>query len=229
MRQHAATTAPRLRAPLPPPTGDEPCHSPGARPQMWTSATDHERDQAQQACRTCPAVEACLAWALDHPDSAGDGVWGATTAAHRAQLTRRHHPPRPPSLPPAPSERAQIVARLLDGHSAPDIHLAHPTVSLGTIVAIAATLPPPRPPPHRSPSPPTAACWAPSTGANGTTCRAYAPSRPPSGTPSTPSPPSEPRSTRPWPRHGVCRAGSAAGRASAATTSTPTNRCRVGC
>lgn len=42
---------------------------------------------ARQACRTCPFLRGCLAYALTH---GVEGIWGGTTDAERDQLRARH-------------------------------------------------------------------------------------------------------------------------------------------
>lgn len=41
---------------------------------------------AKEVCRTCPVVEQCLAWALDHTKE--HGVWGGTTDAERVRMRK---------------------------------------------------------------------------------------------------------------------------------------------
>ena len=43
-------------------------------------------DAARQVCRTCPACEPCLRWALN---SGSAGVWGGTTEDERRTLRRQ--------------------------------------------------------------------------------------------------------------------------------------------
>jgi WhiB family redox-sensing transcriptional regulator len=66
----------------------------GEDPELWFPLNDAEHGpavlQAADAvaiCHGCPAIKACLAWALE--TSQGFGVWGGMTAPDRARLKRR--------------------------------------------------------------------------------------------------------------------------------------------
>lgn len=43
--------------------------------------------EAQAACRRCPVIEICLAWALDN--HIHEGVWGGATEEERKSIRRR--------------------------------------------------------------------------------------------------------------------------------------------
>jgi len=45
-------------------------------------------DEAKQVCRRCPAIEACLQWALESGQDAG--VWGGMSEDERRALKRRN-------------------------------------------------------------------------------------------------------------------------------------------
>jgi WhiB family redox-sensing transcriptional regulator len=47
----------------------------------------HQTEQAKAVCRTCPAREPCLQWALETGQSIG--VWGGTSETERRALKRR--------------------------------------------------------------------------------------------------------------------------------------------
>ncbi|GAA1658276.1 WhiB family transcriptional regulator [Nonomuraea sp. NPDC048882] len=44
-------------------------------------------EEAKQVCRSCPAVESCLKWALESGQDAG--VWGGLSEDERRALKRR--------------------------------------------------------------------------------------------------------------------------------------------
>jgi len=44
-------------------------------------------EDAKAICRTCPAVEQCLAWAINN--GATDGTWGGLTETERRPMHRR--------------------------------------------------------------------------------------------------------------------------------------------
>ncbi|MFF0001441.1 WhiB family transcriptional regulator [Streptomyces avermitilis] len=82
------------RIPLPTPATLTACHSnPKAfdvdRGEVTDPAAADRIRQAKATCRTCPIAEACLRWALAHPDQTRIGVWAATTAPECATLRRR--------------------------------------------------------------------------------------------------------------------------------------------
>src|SRR5690606_26593242 len=105
----------RPRARIPPPPGGglmPPRRAPGSAWGLDTEPADDWRDlaacrdedpelffpigtsgpallqveQAKAVCRRCPAAEQCLAEALQRQEY---GIWGGTTEAERAELTRR--------------------------------------------------------------------------------------------------------------------------------------------
>ena len=56
-------------------------------PEIFFSFDPLDIDAARRVCHRCPAIRACLAWALDHEEP---GIWAGTTAELRAQLRRDH-------------------------------------------------------------------------------------------------------------------------------------------
>ncbi|MFI0742401.1 WhiB family transcriptional regulator [Streptomyces sp. NPDC021100] len=75
-------------APFPTLTGIEPCQRDDADPDWWSGDNAQDRIAAQLHCMRCPTREACLAWALDHPQEAGDTIWAGTTHSRRKALRR---------------------------------------------------------------------------------------------------------------------------------------------
>jgi hypothetical protein len=65
---------------LPP---DLPCRT---NPELWFADPGKSEDiaEAKRLCRTCPVIDACLQYALDHRDRWG--VWGGLSAEDRAAL-----------------------------------------------------------------------------------------------------------------------------------------------
>jgi WhiB family redox-sensing transcriptional regulator len=75
-----------------------PCKAPGVDPRLWDAASVDDaplsvaresflRITARTLCAGCPALDACLAWALavDEPE----GIWGGTTPAERLEIRTR--------------------------------------------------------------------------------------------------------------------------------------------
>lgn len=56
-------------------------------PEVFFAFEPHRIEQARDVCRRCPAIRACLEWALTHDE---DGIWAATTPQQRGQLLARH-------------------------------------------------------------------------------------------------------------------------------------------
>jgi hypothetical protein len=75
-----------------------PCKTPGVDPRLWDAASVDDaplskaresflRITARTLCSGCPAVDACLAWALETREP--EGIWGATTPAERLEIQTR--------------------------------------------------------------------------------------------------------------------------------------------
>ncbi len=62
--------------------GDEPCVALGV--DAYFSGGWRQQAAAVDACRDCPLVAACLAYALEHEPEFG--IWGGMTAEQRRQL-----------------------------------------------------------------------------------------------------------------------------------------------
>ena len=56
-------------------------------PEAFFAFDDRKTEQARNICRRCPAIRACLTWALTHDEY---GVWAATTEKQRADLLTRY-------------------------------------------------------------------------------------------------------------------------------------------
>lgn len=56
-------------------------------PDRFFATEPNRIAQAKNVCRRCPAIRACLEWALTHAEY---GVWAATTEQERADLVNRH-------------------------------------------------------------------------------------------------------------------------------------------
>jgi hypothetical protein len=54
-------------------------------PELWFPPRGGPTRDAKRLCRTCPAVDACLQYALEHPV---DGVWGGTSVLDRKAIAR---------------------------------------------------------------------------------------------------------------------------------------------
>ena len=74
---------------------DVPCRKDGADPRLWDapSVDDQAESRARESwmrimartvCAGCPAVEACLTWALEAQEP--EGIWGATTPGERLDM-----------------------------------------------------------------------------------------------------------------------------------------------
>ena len=63
---------------------------------------------AKAVCATCPAVEACLRWAIEHDEV---GVWGGTTSRERSALSGRRAAPEPVGRGMPPKAPEAIVIR----------------------------------------------------------------------------------------------------------------------
>ncbi|TMZ53965.1 WhiB family transcriptional regulator [Klebsiella pneumoniae] len=59
-------------------------------PDAWhpddETSTAHRTEHARHICRSCPAAEACLDYALRHPWVTG--IWADTTTAQRRRIRR---------------------------------------------------------------------------------------------------------------------------------------------
>ncbi|MFJ4931660.1 WhiB family transcriptional regulator [Streptomyces sp. NPDC088736] len=82
------------RIPLPSPTTQTGCRTDPQtfdveRGEVTDKAAADRIRRAKATCRTCPIAEACLRWALAHPDLSRGGIWAATTDPERAALRRR--------------------------------------------------------------------------------------------------------------------------------------------
>jgi len=54
-----------------------------AEPDLWFSTRDDDQREAKQACKTCPALEACMRLVADlQPEF---GVWAGRTADERSR------------------------------------------------------------------------------------------------------------------------------------------------
>lgn len=56
---------------------------------MWFPMKGQSNRDAKRICRSCPVLDACLQWALDHDERFG--VWGGLSERER----RRLRPPKP--------------------------------------------------------------------------------------------------------------------------------------
>ncbi len=56
-------------------------------PELWQPEPGSSSEAAKRICARCPEIEACLAFALDHPQV---GLWGGTTAHERGQIRRQY-------------------------------------------------------------------------------------------------------------------------------------------
>ena len=54
-------------------------------PDLWFPEKGANPRPAKQLCQACPALTACLQYALEHPV---DGVWGGTSVGERKDLAR---------------------------------------------------------------------------------------------------------------------------------------------
>jgi WhiB family transcriptional regulator, redox-sensing transcriptional regulator len=54
-------------------------------PELWFPETGSNPRTAKRLCEDCPARQACLQYALEHPV---DGVWGGTSVADRKRLAQ---------------------------------------------------------------------------------------------------------------------------------------------
>lgn len=61
-----------------------PCRGPGSN--AWISDKAADLADAARACRPCPAIDQCRAYALAHAETTG--AWGGTTPAERTTLKR---------------------------------------------------------------------------------------------------------------------------------------------
>jgi WhiB family transcriptional regulator, redox-sensing transcriptional regulator len=84
----------------------------GADPRLFTDPrTDtDDTDRAIAICRRCPVRHPCLNQALDHPDDADVGIWGATTVEDRHTLRRRQRVnPRRPTVALFPTLHGELT------------------------------------------------------------------------------------------------------------------------
>ncbi len=65
------------------PTSSDPANAVGG----WAGRTDRVHP-AIAACRRCPFMRPCLAYAITH---AVDGIWGGTFAHERTEIRRKHN------------------------------------------------------------------------------------------------------------------------------------------
>jgi WhiB family transcriptional regulator, redox-sensing transcriptional regulator len=56
-----------------------------ADPDAWFPEGGASTADAKAICATCPVLDLCLAYAIDHTEL--EGIWGGTT--HRQRMTRR--------------------------------------------------------------------------------------------------------------------------------------------
>lgn len=52
-------------------------------PQLWFPEKGGSSREAKRICQACPALQKCLAYALEHDEL---GIWGGTSERQRKQL-----------------------------------------------------------------------------------------------------------------------------------------------
>lgn len=73
-------------------------------PELWFPPRGGSSKQARAICRTCPVLQTCRQWAIDHNEAGG--VWGDTNERERRAL-RRLMPPEEALV--MPSRRQNLV------------------------------------------------------------------------------------------------------------------------
>lgn len=59
----------------------------GFDPDIFYPVSEEEAEEAKSICRSCPAREACLEYALSQRER--DGVWGGATERDRRRILRQ--------------------------------------------------------------------------------------------------------------------------------------------
>ncbi len=64
---------------------------------FFPESEDDSGELAKRVCAVCPVTEACLWYALAHPEL--EGVWGGASERQRVLMRSGHLPAVPPALP----------------------------------------------------------------------------------------------------------------------------------